>query len=92
MGMGIAECKSCGTDMEVEKEVFSMDKLFTGHSCRGRMLRCSRCEGEFSESECRRWRAEVTSIFHARRMTPDYDVIPEVQCPKCDSLELCVIE
>ena len=28
-------CKFCGTNIEVEREVFSMDKLFTGHSCRG---------------------------------------------------------
>ena len=26
-------CPHCGTDLEVEKEVFSLDKLFTEHSC-----------------------------------------------------------
>jgi len=26
-------CQYCGTDIGVEEEVFSGDKLFTGHSC-----------------------------------------------------------
>ena len=28
-------CPHCRTDLEVEREMFSQDKLFTGHSCRG---------------------------------------------------------
>jgi len=28
-------CPHCGVDVDVEREVFSRDKLFTGHSCRG---------------------------------------------------------
>lgn len=30
-----AICPHCGTDIEVEKEVFSRDKMFTEHTCRG---------------------------------------------------------
>ena len=26
-------CPDCGTDLEVEREVFGNDKLFTGHAC-----------------------------------------------------------
>ena len=29
-------CSFCGTRLSVEREVFSRDKLFTGHNCRGR--------------------------------------------------------
>lgn len=28
-------CPHCGTDLEVEKEVFQGDELFTGHTCQG---------------------------------------------------------
>ena len=28
-------CEFCGCDIEVEREVFGGDKLFTGHSCKG---------------------------------------------------------
>ncbi len=28
-------CEFCGCALDIEKEVFEMDKLFTGHSCRG---------------------------------------------------------
>jgi len=31
-------CIFCGTDLEVEREMFSRDNLFTGHSCRGSEL------------------------------------------------------
>jgi len=26
-------CEYCGTDLEAEEEMFSQDKLYTGHSC-----------------------------------------------------------
>ncbi len=29
-------CKSCGTELEVEREVFSRDKLFIVHSCKAK--------------------------------------------------------
>ena len=28
-------CEFCGCNLEVEEEMFSGDKLWTGHSCRG---------------------------------------------------------
>ncbi len=28
-------CPHCGTNLEVERELFGGDKLFTGHSCKG---------------------------------------------------------
>lgn len=28
-------CPWCNTDLDVEREVFGADKLFTGHTCRG---------------------------------------------------------
>ena len=31
-------CPFCGCNLDVEKEVFSKDKLFTEHSCKGSEL------------------------------------------------------
>ncbi len=40
-------CENCGADLEVEKEVFSQDRLFTGHSCKGEEdMNCEHCEIE----------------------------------------------
>ena len=28
-------CRFCGCDIDVEREVFARDRLYTGHSCKG---------------------------------------------------------
>ena len=36
-------CPDCGTDLEVEKELFGEDKFWSGHTCKGRYHKGTWC-------------------------------------------------
>ena len=93
-------CPHCGIDKDVEKEVFSRDKLFTKHSCKGdkmkglwdymdleHKLRC-KCGWIGTPEEAKSWRTIKSSVQHRNGQVLDYDVVTEPECPKCDSFEL----
>ena len=72
-------CKYCKIDLEGEKEVFSMDKLFTVHTCRENLLECTnpRCRWIGTPGEAEQ------PVNH-----PVFGMEMKIKCPKCGETDL----
>lgn len=88
MIIGKEECGHCGTNLEVEKEVYSMDKLFIGHTCRGELLECQNCKWTGTPEDAAGYGVVNVPVLHRGGMVADWGVEREVICPKCQGTDL----
>ena len=84
----MADCRYCGINLEAEKEVFSMDRLFTVHTCRGNLLECTKCGWIGTPEEAKHYASVNHPVLHRQGLMSDFGVEREVKCPKCGETDL----
>lgn len=70
-------CEWCGCNLEVERELFGGDKLFTGHSCKGQTF-LPRISSSIWGVQYAYWIFLESKIVSIKALMEDYAPLPEI--------------